>query len=126
MASNQNYLEVLIGETVQQELQDQGFKLFSPGGFLDFSKASRTLDIEISSLRFSYSPDGKTITATCVINLKAAAGTFDHMSQTYSASTSISNSPAATQSAVIQAVGQALSQALQKMMSDQQLIQFIS
>jgi uncharacterized lipoprotein YajG len=61
-----------------------------------------------------------------VINLQAAAGTFDHMSKNYSNTVTISNNPPASQSQVIQAVGQALNNTLQQMMSDQRLINFIS
>jgi uncharacterized lipoprotein YajG len=119
-ASNQNQMIYSIQDAINDKLTDLGFKL--PEGFL--GNGSRTLNINISNLTFTY--QGNNITATCIINLQAAAGTFDHSNKTYSSKVTISNNPPASQSQVIQAVGQALNNALQQMMSDQSLIQFIS
>ncbi|MDF2529957.1 MAG: putative lipoprotein [Gammaproteobacteria bacterium] len=123
-ASNQKLMPDSIANAVNDQLSALGFKLAQPSLF---GGASRTLNITVSSLTFSYDqPNANSITATCVISLQAAAGTFDHMSKSYSSKVVISNNPAASQSQIIQAVGQALNNALQQMMSDQQLIQFIS
>ncbi|MDF2939994.1 MAG: hypothetical protein K0R66_636 [Gammaproteobacteria bacterium] len=119
-ASNQSQIPYAVQGAVSDKLTDLGFKL--PEDIL--SIGSRTLNITISSLTFSY--QGSNIVASCVINLQAAAGTFDHMSKTYRNTVTISNNPAASQSQVIQAVGQALNNTLGQMMSDQSLISFIS